>query len=275
MNIAVIGAGYVGRDLAAAWTKKGHKVTVTTRHAERLEDLTRVAQKCILLKSIDPAEIASLILNNDVIVVALSVDFLDEFEESDLQIAHVIRKVALERPLPRRLIYTSTTTIYGDHRGLWVTEESKLKVKSEMGQLFIETERLFLSLEELGWNVCILRLAEIYGPWRELSHRLKSLQGQMLHGSGKDYSNMVHRMDVTAAIDYVLRRKLSGIYNVADDDHPTRKDLYHQIAEKMGIHLTIRWDQDNENWRGGNKRISNRKIKSEGFSFQYPHRIID
>jgi nucleoside-diphosphate-sugar epimerase len=234
MNIAIIEAGYVGREIAALWKKKGHQVTVTTRHAERLADLSQVSQKCVLFKGSDAGELASLILNNDVILVTISTDIPDEFEETYLQIAHAIRRVGLDRPLPRRLIYTSSTTVYGDHRGLWVDEESKLKLKSENGQILIEAERIFLSLEELGWNVCVLRLAEIYGPWRELSHRLRLLQGQTLHGSGKNYSNMIHRADVTAAVDYALRHKLTGIYNLADDDHPTRKDLYSQIAEKWG-----------------------------------------
>lgn len=274
MNIAIIGAGYIGSDIAALWSKKGHNVTVTTRDTEKLAGLSRLAQKCVILKDNDIGELTSLILNNDVILVTISSDIPDEFEETYLETAHAIRRIALDRTPPRRLIYTSSTTVYGDHRGLWVDEKSKLKLKSELGQIMIETERVFQSLEELGWHVCILRLSEIYGPWRELSERLRSLQGQTLPGSGKNFSNMVHRADVTAAIDYALRHRLVGIYNVADDDHPTRQDLYDQIAQKLGL-PAIRWDQKAGSWRGGNKRISNHKIKAKGFTFHYPHRLID
>lgn len=274
MNIAIIDAGYIGRDIAALWTKKGHNVTVTTRNMENLADLSTLVQKCVILKDNDISELTSLILNNDVILVTISSDMPDEFEETYLETAHAIRRIALDRTPSRRLIYTSSTTIYGDYRGLWVDEKSKLKLKSEQGQIMIETERVFQSLEELGWHVCILRLAEIYGPWRELSQRLRSLQGQTLFESGKNFSNMVHRADVTAAIDYVLRRRLVGIYNVADDDHPTRRDLYDQIVQKLGL-PPIRWAQKGTSWRGGNKRISNHKIKAKGFSFRYPHRVID
>ncbi len=274
MNIAIIGAEYIGSDVAALWAKKGHNITVTTRHMERLADLSRVAQKCIILKDHDVNELTSLILNNDIILVTTSSDTPDEFEETYLEAALAIRRVALARTPPRRLIYTSSTTIYGDHRGLWVDENSKLKLKSEPGQIMIETERMFLSLEELGWQVCVLRLAEIYGPWRELSQRLRALQGQTLPGSGKNFSNMVHRSDVTIAIDYALSRRLIGIYNVVDDDHPTRQDLYNQISQKLGL-PSIQWDQKASEWKGGNKRISNHKIKAKGFTFRYPHRIID
>jgi NAD dependent epimerase/dehydratase family enzyme len=85
---------------------------------------------------------------------------------------------------------------------------------------------------------------------------------------------MVHRADVTAAIDYALRHRLDGIYNLADDDHPTRQELYNHIAEKLGL-PAIQWDQNSDAYRGGNKRISNHKIKAKGFTFLYPHRVID
>jgi nucleoside-diphosphate-sugar epimerase len=274
MNIAIISAGYIGNDVAVLWTKKGHNVTITTRNMDKLADLSRLAQKCVMLKDNDLGELYPLILNNDVILVTISSDVPDEFEETYLETANAIRRIALDRTPPRRLIYTSSTMVYGDHRGLWVDEKSKLKNKTEQGQIMIETEHAFLSLEELGWRVCILRLAEIYGPWRELSQRLRSLQGQTLPGSGKNFSNMLHRADATAAIDFALKRRLAGIYNVADDDHPTRQDLYEQIAQKLGLPV-IQWDQKTGSWRGGNKRISNHKIKAKGFTFRHPHRLID
>jgi nucleoside-diphosphate-sugar epimerase len=274
MKIAILGAGYIGSEVAALWMKKGHHVTVTTRHPERFESLARIAQKCVIFKSNDEKELASLILNNDLILVTISADLPDEYEETYLQTAHTIRLIALDQAPPRRIIYTSNTSVYGDHRGLWVDESSKLKVKSEQGKLLIEAERIFLSLQDLGWHVCILRLAEIYGPGRELSQRLRALQGQTLPGSGKNFSNMVHRTDVSAAIDYALRHRLVGIYNLADDDHPTREELYDQIAEKLGL-PKILWDTNVAGWHGGNKRISNHKIKSKGYTLRVPHRVLD
>ncbi len=273
MKIAIIGAGSIGAEIAAIWTKKGHHVTATTRHPERIQHLAKIAQKCVILKGNDESELAPLILNNDLILLTVSAD-VDEFEENFLQTAHAIRRIALDRSTARRLIYAGSTSVYGDHRGMWVDESSKLKVKTETGKTLIEAERILLSLQDLGWHVSILRLAEIYGPGRELKSRLRSLQGQRLPGSGKSFSNMVHRLDVTGAIDYVLRRRLDGIFNLADDDHPTRQQLYDQIAEKMGI-PTIHWDPTIAGWHGGNKKISNHKITAKGFSFHYPHRIID
>ena len=272
MKIAIIKAGYIGAEISAIWKKKGHQITTTTRYPEKVDHLAKISQKCVILKGTDESELAPLILNNDLILLTMSSD-VEEFEESPLQMAHAIHKIAIDRSAARRLIYTGTTAIYGDHRGMWVDEDSKLKAKTEQGLDLIEAERVLLSLKDLGWHVLILRHAEVYGPGRELTQRLRSLQGKTLPGSGKTYTNMVHRYDVTAAIDYALRHHLEGIFNLADDDHPTREELYNQIAEKINL-PTIDWDP-NISWYGGNKRISNHKIKSKGFSFHYSHRTIN
>jgi nucleoside-diphosphate-sugar epimerase len=273
MNIAIIGAGDIGEDVAAIWAKKKNQIIATTHNAETLKQLSKVAQKCLILREIDENTLASLVIGNELLLITNCIDMSDQYEEN-LQMAHTIRRIALGLNSPRRLIYAGSTTIYGDHRGLWVDENSKLKIRTDKGKALIEIERIFLSLQELGWPVCILRIAEIYGPGRELSARFRSMQGRRLPGSGKSYSNMVHHADVVSAIDFAFRRQLVGIFNLSDDEHPTRQELYDQIAQKLGL-KAISWDPTMPGWHGTNKQISNRKIKSKGFSFLYPQRVLD
>ena len=85
---------------------------------------------------------------------------------------------------------------------------------------------------------------------------------------------MVHKTDVAAALDYALRHHLEGIYNVVDDEHPSRKDLYKQISHHCHLR-TIHWDPELTSMHGGNKRVSNHKIKAAGFTFQFPHRVLN
>ena len=65
-----------------------------------LADLSRLTQKCVILKDNDIGELTSLILNNDVILVTISSDIPDEFEETYLETAHTIRRIALSELLP-------------------------------------------------------------------------------------------------------------------------------------------------------------------------------
>ncbi len=274
MNIAIIHAGYVGIELAALWTKKGHHVTVTTRHPERLPLLARVAQKCVILKEINEEELSPLLVNNDVIVVTTAADTREEYESTYFYTANMIRQIALKKTMIRRLIYTSSVAVYGDYNGLWVDESSELKAKSDQGRILIDTEKAFLSLKELGWHVCILRFAEIYGPGRELSARFHTLGGEKPAGQGSIYTNMLHRDDAAAAVEHALRHHFEGVYNLADDDHPTRQQMFDAIAEKLKA-PKIKWDAEAASWQFGNKRVSNHKIKASGFSFLHPHRLLD
>ena len=272
-HIAIVGCGYVGSEVALKWTQQGYHVTGTTRNPEKLAEIGKVTQKAMLIKENGDADFAPLITSNEVILVSISADTIHKYESAYLHTAQAFRHLALEMDLPRRLIYTSSTSVYGDHMGRWVDEESELLGATEQAKVLIETENTYLSLVELGWHVCILRLAEIYGPGREISQKVREAQNVALPGDGSQYTNMVHRADCAGAIDYVLRHHLEGIYNLADDDHPTRKVLYSQVAENLHFPPPI-WDAELSRLHSGNKRISNHKIKAEGFTFRFPQREL-
>lgn len=274
MNILIVGCGYIGTEVAAFWKKKGYLVTVTTRSPEKLDALAKVSQKSVILKGNDEDELAPLIADNEAILVTVAADSPEHYESAYLNTSQIFRHLALEMDLPRQLIYTSSTSVYGDHQGQWVDEESELLGKSDQAKILIEAEKNYLSLQEVGWTVCVLRLAELYGPGRELSDRVKQMQGHSLPGTGHQYTNKIHKTDCAYAIDYALRHRLEGIYNLADDEHPTRKELYDAVAKKF--HLPeVKWDPTHTPFHSGNKRVSNHKIKAEGFAFHHPHRVLD
>ena len=274
MNIAVIGCGYIGSAAAAFWTKRGHHVTATTRSPERLNELAKVSQKSLLIRGNDEDELVPLIANNEVILITIAADSAEHYESAYLNTAKIFRHLALEMNMPRILIYTSSTSVYGDHHGLWVDESSELRPANNAAKILVDAEKTYLSLDALGWAVSILRFAEIYGPGRELSKRVKLLEGHALPGSGDHYTNMVHKDDCASAIDYLLQHKLEGVFNLADDDHPSRKELYEMVSKKFGL-PRIAWDPNLTSLHSGNKRVSNHKIKSQGFTFSHPTRVLD
>jgi len=273
-NIAVIGCGYIGSEAAHLWKGRGFHITGTTRHSHRLDELTKICQKGVLIKNGAEEKFAELIASNEVLLITVGADKPEDYDLAYRQTALLFRHLALQMDLPRYLIYTSSGSVYGDHHGRFVDEESELLASTEPAKILIETERLYHSLTELGWQVCIFRLAEIYGPGRELSKRIRHYQNQPLPGTGEQFTNMVHKIDVAAAIDYALRHELEGIFNLADDDHPTRNALYTSVAKQHHL-KPVHWDPNLPGLHTGNKRISNHKIKSEGFVFRFPHRILD
>jgi nucleoside-diphosphate-sugar epimerase len=274
MNIAIIGCGYIGSAAASLWHRKGHHITATTRKLENLKKLNKIAQKSQILKGTDEREFIPLILNNETILVTTAADSPDSYKDTYLGIAEIFRHLALEMDLPRHLIYTSSSSVYGDHNGLWVDETTPLLGHDELAKILIKAEETYLSLQELGWQVSILRLAQIYGPGRELSKKVKELEGHTLPGIGDHYTNMIHQTDCASAIDYALRHHLEGVFNLVDDEHPTRKELYDTISHKFHLPKVI-WAPTQAGFPTGNKRVSNHKIKAEGFTFHYPHRVLD
>lgn len=274
MNIVIIGCGYLGIELAHLWKKKGHCVTATTHNPERLPVLAQAAQKTVILQGNDPEELASLIANNEVIVITKVVDSPETFESIYLTTAQLFRHLALEMDLPRHLICLSSAAVYGDHKGQWVDETSELKATGDQAKILIDAEKMYLSLQELGWHVCLLRIGELYGPERELSHRIKQLEGHILPGAGDQFTNMIHKHDCITAIDYALRHHMEGIYNLSDDDHPTRKEFFDSLAQKFRLPF-VKWNPDHTPLHTGNKRLSNHKIKAEGFVFRHPVHSLD
>ncbi|HSW73503.1 MAG TPA: SDR family oxidoreductase [Chlamydiales bacterium] len=273
-QIAIIGCGYVGTELAKQLGKKGFFVTCTTRNKKKLSSLNKVAQHSAICRGSDEKEVAQIIKDQDVIVVTVSADSMDAYKDTYLRTAQTLRHFALEKKKPKTLIYTSSTAVYGDQNGYWVDENSPLSSDSDPIKVLIETEDTFLSLAKLGWKVCVLRLGEIYGPKRDLVRKVKDLQDHVVPGKGDTYTNMVHLQDIVGAADYAITHSLEGVYNLADDDHPIRKDLFEKVAEAHRLkkpvwdpHLTMKLTR-------GNKRVSNHKIKSAGYVLKYPHRVL-
>ena len=270
MNILIIGCGYIGMPLAKYFVQKGHFITATTHNPTKLKLLSKIAQKSLILKGSDSSEITHLLKENKSIIVTIAADSLEDYEEAYLKTAHSIKHAACHLDEPFMVIYTSRGIVYGDHDGRWVDETASLNSTLDKSKVLIETELTFESLKNLGVKVCILRLAEVYGPSFELSSKAQKIYP----ASSNFYTNMVHQEDVVRAIAYAHEHKLEGIYNIVDDDHPTRQKLFDKLLEKLNVEK-VDWSAKPFLLNNGNRRESNHKIKSEGFEFKYSHRVFE
>ncbi len=274
MRIAILGCGYVGKALTKLWSlKKEHILTCTTRSKENIPSLQKLTQKSFLLDGEDKEEIFSLLSQNDLIVVTVAPDSTDDYKKTYLKTAQSIHHAASKIKEPKMLFYTSSSSVYGDHGGKWVGEDAPLLASGKEGKILIETEEEYLSLSSLGWKVTVFRLTEIYGPGRDLSERVKSMQNRVLPGEGSHFTNMIHLEDIINAMDHALRHRLEGVFNLSDDDHPTRKEFYDKIADHLGI-SRILWDPNLTRLNRGNKKVSNHTIKASGYTFLHPHRVL-
>src|SRR5216117_4601938 len=129
-----------------------------------------------------------------------------------------------------KLLFTSSTSVYAQRDGSWVTEESETKPVRETSRILLETEKLVL--DERG---IVARLAGIYGPGRSALLN-KFLNGTATINPENDrFVNQVHRDDIASALFFLLSRKVEGaqIYNVVDDQPILQSECYRWLAQRL------------------------------------------
>ena len=259
MKIGILGCGYVGRAAALQWKELGHTVTVSTRHKDKIPELKEVSDKVVLIES----SLKPLLEGQDALLFSTAPDSADAYKSAYLDNALAIQSLAPEYPDLKQLLYTSSTSVYGDHQGAWVTEDTPLHSYHERIEILIKTEQTLLDLRTLNRNVCILRLGEIIGPGRELAHRLRERIGKSFPGTGQNFTNFSHLNTIVKGLTFALDKHLDGVYNLCEDIHIPRKDLYEGISQELGLPVPI-WDPSQFSHHHGNKKVSSDKIKASG-----------
>src|ERR1700693_2380347 len=136
----------------------------------------------------------------------------------------------LDRFVGSTIAFTSSTSVYGQKDGSWVTEESQIEPNRETGRILLETEKFVL-----GGGGIVARLAGIYGPGRS-AVLTKLLAGEASVDQESDhFINQVHRDDIAAALFLLLDRHSSPrqIYNVVDDQPILQSECYRWLGEKF------------------------------------------
>src|SRR6267143_1772326 len=158
-----------------------------------------------------------------------------------------------------KLLFTSSTSVYAQRDGSWVTEESETKPIRETSCILLETERVVLASGGI-----VARLAGIYGPRRSAMLN-KFLAGTAIIDSENDrFVNQVHRDDIASALFILLsRREPDGkIYNVVDDQPLLQSECYRWLAERLNRALPPFGRSTQQRKRGDtNKRVSNAKLR--------------
>lgn len=174
----------------------------------------------------------------------------------------------LDRFVGTRMLFTSSTSVYAQRDGSWVNEESDTQPARETGRVLLETEKLVV--ERCGM---VARLAGIYGPGRS-ALLSKFLAGTAIIDPENDrFVNQVHRDDIASAIFFLLTRKAQGIqiYNVVDDQPVLQSECYRWLAQRLDRPLPRIGKSAGQRKRGdSNKRVSNAKLKSLGWTPKYP-----
>ncbi|MEP4047408.1 MAG: NAD-dependent epimerase/dehydratase family protein, partial [Luteolibacter sp.] len=168
-----------------------------------------------------------------------------------------------------KLIYTSSSSVYGQKNGETVTEESETKPDRETGRILLAAED-----EVLRAGGAVVRLAGLYGPGRSVLKR-KFLEGEaVIEEDGRRFINQIHRDDAARAVLHLVSMghfPNGEIFNVSDSETMTQKGVYEGMARIFGKELPPTGPRDLNRKRGWtHKSVSNVKLRETGWEPVYP-----
>ncbi|WCJ59129.1 SDR family oxidoreductase [Fontisphaera persica] len=278
MRALIIGCGYVGTALAEQLLQRGVEVHAVRRQAVELAPPSLAAARWWTVDITQRDAVRQLQGKWDAVIncVSSSRGGVEVYRQVFLEAAGHLREIFTVAP-PVLYVHLSSTSVYGQTDGQWVTEDSPTEPANETARILVATEHQWREAAAGGMPVAILRLAGIYGPGRcYWLNQFLAGQARLDESSGR-FLNMIHREDVVQAILAVLDhagRAAGRVYNVADDGPVTARELFGWLAQQLGRPLPPEMSGEVAVPRKRaltNKRVSNARLKAElGWRPRYP-----
>lgn len=270
MRVLIVGCGYVGQAVGAALARQGHTVWGLRRARESTSELQALGLQPVVADITRPETLSPVPVAYDWVVhcVASAGGTAEQYRSLYLQGTKNLLQWLQPAP-PVRLVYTSSTSVYGQTNGEWVDETSPTEPAADTGRVLLETERVLLDAAAV-----VLRVAGIYGPAR--GYWLKQfLAGKAtLENGGARFLNMIHRDDVAGAVLAALERGQPGqVYNAVDDEPVTQRALFEWLAIQLSRPFPPESAAVEAPRKRGftNKRVSNRRLRTElAYTLKYP-----
>jgi nucleoside-diphosphate-sugar epimerase len=265
-RILIAGCGYVGQATADLFHAAGWTVEGWTRSAESAATLSAKPYPVYAINVADRDQVYARDGMLDAVIHCASSGGggLDAYRQVYLNGARSL----LDRFAGSKVIFTSSTSVYAQRDGSWVTEKSETKPARETGRILRETEQLVLAQGGV-----VARLAGIYGPGRS-ALLSKFLAGSAIIDPENDrFINQVHRDDIATALFLLLDRPSPAreIYNVVDDQPILQSECYRWLAAKLNRPIPPMGRSTAAPKRGAsNKRVSNAKLRHLGWAPRYP-----
>lgn len=265
----ILGCGYTGTQLARTLASQGRaaEVTITRRDGEVARALgaalgVRGERLDLSDRRADPG--AALAVPPGAIVVATAPPGGDPAGE-------IRALLALARDAAR-LIYVSSTGVYGPGGGAWVDETWPVAPITESGRARAAAEAA-LAGAPVPWVA--LRAAGIYGPGRGLVDRIRAGTYRVI-GDGTSHVSRIHLVDLVAAILAAAGSSVTGAINAADDDPAPIGEVADAVAARLGLPPPPRVPAgavpaEVAGMLTADRKISNRRLREElGVALRYP-----
>ena len=227
MNIAILGAGWLGSVLAKKFIENNHNVIISTTSREKQSIFEKKGLKSMLIEVNEEKIIGDYNFFNDIELLIITIPPMlrknrnIKYEEMMERVIEKIVKFKI-----KKVIYTSSTSVYGFQKEN-ITEKSKTNPMSDAAKKILMCEKKLL--ENPSFESCIVRLGGLIGPDR---HPIFSLSKKQNLPNPKSPINLIHQIDAVG-ITLCLSENWNGneIFNAVTKYHPSRKHYYVSIAK--------------------------------------------
>ena len=276
-RILIVGCGDVGLRLIPLLRQR-FKIYALTSSQERLEEL-RARGTCPIYGNLDePESLIRIAAIAPEIIVHLAPP--QNMGAEDLRARHLLAALGPASRSLQRFVYISTTGVYGDHQGAWVTETSPLKTLSDRAMRRVSAEQ-----QVRAWAVShqvrahILRVPGIYAFERLPIERLQK-GTPALRAEEDVYTSHIHADDLARLIwVHLYRGKNQRVVNACDNQSMPMADYFDQVADVFELprpprvtrtELTQQVSPMMLSFMSESRRLKNQRLQELRFHLQYP-----
>lgn len=268
-RLLIVGCGDIGSRLARIVHGRW-RVYALSRSEQRLESLRALGVTPVIADLDRPETLERLAgLAHDLVHLVPP----PRSGSRDTRSLNLVRALSKGRSIPQRLVYLSTSGVYGDCDGALVTETRPTMPMSARARRRADAERVLRHWgSQSGAHVTVLRVPGIYAPERLPLARLKSGTPALV-AEQDAYTNHIHADDLARIVLAALNRGRAGrAYNASDDSSMKMGDYFDLVADSFGIQRPPRvsWELAQQNvpetllsFMRESRRLSNVRLKKE------------
>ena len=266
-RIVIAGCGDLGTAAGTLLNGDGHEVFGVRRRSGPIAD--GITPICADLG--EPSQLQALPADVAVLIYSAAAD---GFTDDAYQSAYVsgLRNMlhALDSERLTRVIFVSSTSVYAQDDGGWVTEQSPTQPSGFSGQRLLQAEALVNARE---CETSIVRFGGIYGAGR--TRLLKQVRaGARCRDEPVQWTNRIHRDDCAGVMRHLVGLDApEKLYLGVDCEPAGQCTVLRWLAQEMGAPEPVEAPAEDDSprrRRGGNKRCSNQRLLDSGYEFLYP-----
>ncbi len=265
----IAGCGYVGAALGELLSSQGHTVFGLRRRALGLPPGVEPLEADLAV----PASLARLPGALDFVFYLASPggaeDALYRSAYVDGQ-RHLYEALARQGQRPRRVLFASSTAVYGQHDGEWIDESSRTEPADFRGRRLLEAEQL---LARAAFPGVAVRFGGVYGPRR--SSLVAEVRGgrAVIRPEPPHYTNRIHRDDCAGVLHHLMQLEApEPVYLGVDCEPADEAAVLRWLAGALGAAepRMAAAGEPHGRERRASKRCRNDRLLASGYRFRHP-----